>query len=145
MPEGKLPIGDRVGACLEMRGLTDAEKLVLISLSWCDGPRGCFPAMQSIAKRLGRSRRTICKHVKALAEKGKLTVQRGRHSNRYVIHYEKSHCEPRIHSDTVNHAFTRGVNTGFAQTGKNREKGKGILHGGRDYNTGDEHEQSPFL
>ena len=81
--------GDRMRACLRIRGATHGERIVLATLAWYDGPGGCHPSYDALQDDTRMSRYAVARHLKALEEKGLITRKhRFQATNEYRILYE---------------------------------------------------------
>lgn len=72
--------------------LPPTEKLVYLALYWRQGPTGCHPTIDEIARMTGCSKSTVHRAIKNLRKRGLLDVDRQRHKtnprhqkNRYTL------------------------------------------------------------
>lgn len=81
---------ERMRSCNKRRGITHAERAVLVALAYYDGERGCWPSVSTIGHDAGgMAARTVQVRLRALEKKKAITIEprRGK-SNRYTIHYQ---------------------------------------------------------
>ena len=84
-----------VRAALLVRGLTPAQKLLLVTLASFDGPGGCWPSVATLAESVGVSSRQVQRLVTELAtlslvkielnSGGTTRTRSDRRPNRYLI------------------------------------------------------------
>lgn len=93
-------IAQRMLACLAMSDLTLAERMVLASVAYFDGPQGAFPSQARIGEMLGMSPRTVRHHMANLVSKGALKARKRQRTSRYTVVYEASDRQESCQSDS---------------------------------------------
>ena len=142
-PDG---MADRMLACLGLPDVTAAEKNVLATLAWHDGPGGCYPSMATIAGLTGMHRMTVNKHIRNLEKKGRIVIDNDQRPNRYTINYDPNSVvtgatliepeKPAFKRDSVVTGASLNAVTGATQTRRTRRKEEQERPGYQEENTG---------
>ena len=86
---GARPIGERMLSVQGMTDLTHAERTFVSVLAYHDGPKGCYPAISTVAKIIGVSLTRAKELLKSVKDKGRVQVkQRRRQTGIFTIHYD---------------------------------------------------------
>ena len=82
--------GDRMLAALALPGLTYAERVVAAVIAWHDGDDGAYPAIKTIADKVGMSRSRLFVTLRSLEANGVLARVRRQRTSRYVLDYSSA-------------------------------------------------------
>ncbi|WP_223068824.1 helix-turn-helix domain-containing protein [Paenibacillus caui] len=94
---------------LRCYGLSEYEKLILIDLwSYMGDNHHCYPSIETIARNVSCSSKTVERHMDALAKKGLVLVSNSQRNNTYYLPNDM-HKNPYLLLSEKTHEFIREV------------------------------------
>ncbi|MCM3470989.1 helix-turn-helix domain-containing protein [Brevibacillus borstelensis] len=90
-------------------GLSQYEKLILIDLiSYMSDKNKCYPTIETIARNIGCSSKSVERHIRELAKKKMILISQNRKNNEYYLP-NNLHCHPYLLMSEKTHEFINGV------------------------------------